>query len=391
MLHTRLLGIGSHGAACSGPGLPLLEANGTHATAPHNQGFSIVTAGMDRLQLVTHEQHLQQLRMGVCAGSESAAPGLDAGIAEAEADNDAAGASGGLAEPAAVPQPLDEAGRRELQRAVVEAPAGSDQASGGPLLIDNDLRLAGCVTWVGRSSLEVTIELADRPAAPSGAGAAGAGQGDWRRRGVAHFILVARLDPAASGGMSMVPLAPVTPQEAELAAQGAARNEERRLKRAAEAAALQRQLGDGSSAGAEGGQDAALLQRLVARARQQQVEQWQQAHGRPSASGGGAEGAPAVVPMGTTALRTPVIMHHQDRNITNAVFGGHVRGALALGKGWLTSAVRVCGLLHLGFTRTPVKLTQCSPPRASRSCAAPTRPPTQRPRCTRASTQSRCP
>ena len=305
---------------------------------------------MDRLQLVSHEQHLQQLRLGVCAGDDAdAAPSGGCGPEGGAAADGAV--SDGVAGPALAPAPLDEAARRDLQRAVVEAPAGSDQASGGPLLIDNDLRLAGCVTWVGRSSLEVTIELADRPAALcSGAGAQGgaaeggsaegpdelfAAGGGWRRRGVAHFILVARFDPAAPAGGRMVPLEPVTPEEAELVAQGAARNEERRLKRAAEAAALESQLSGGASAGSGGGgQDAVLLQRLVARARQQQAEQWEQVHGRSGGGGvgGGAasEGGLPVVPMGATALRTPVIMHHQDRNITNAVFGGHVGAGVAL-------------------------------------------------------------
>jgi acyl-CoA hydrolase len=304
------------------------------------QNFAIVTAGVDRLQLVTHEQHVQQLRLGACANADGcngngAEPpaGSPCPAATAEADGAVSDGADWAAPPA--PAALDEATRRELQRAVVEAPAGSDQACGGPLLIDNDLRLAGCVTWVGRSSLEVTIELADRPRAQM-EGAAGAGGGEapalgaegtsgsrggWRRRGVAHFILVARIDPAGGGAERAPQLVAATPEEEALLAEAAARQEERRVKRAAEADASAAQL---AGAPPTIGPDALLLQQLVARAREQQAEKWQQQ--RRGGSGAGASGAdgPQAVPMGTTALRTPVIMHHQDRNITNAVFGGHV-------------------------------------------------------------------
>lgn len=190
---------------------------------------------------------------------------------------------------------------------------------------------AGCVTFVGRSSLEVTLELADRPP-PQSDGASSQGEagglpggatgGGWRRRGVAHFILVARgSDP--KGPLRLNPLQPVTPEEEELCRQAAQRQEERRQKRAADAAAASGQLGATPEA------DIALLLQLVARAKQHQAEQWQPQGLGSSTKGvtdGGEEGeeALAAVPMGSTSLQAPVLMHHQDRNITNAIFGGHV-------------------------------------------------------------------
>jgi len=224
------------------------------------QQFGVVTASMDRLQLVTHEQHVQQLLS-------------------------------------------DDGGQQ--RHAVVEPPAGSagDQSSGGPLLIDNDLRLAGCVAWVGRSSLEVTIELADHPAAPAHYSAAdktcsnGGDGGGWRRRGVAHFVMVVRsADPAVAVGIS--PLLPATPLEHELCRQAALRNEERKLKRQS-----------------SGGSAAPKQQELIASAQQQRAER---AYNKDTQHAVGA------VPMGSTSLQAPVIMHHQDRNVTEAVFGGHV-------------------------------------------------------------------
>ncbi|KAI8462628.1 MAG: hypothetical protein J3K34DRAFT_527607 [Monoraphidium minutum] len=315
-------------------------------------GFSIVTAGMDRLQLVTHEQHLQQLRLGV--GSSGGAPDEPPPPADG-CESDSGGPDGRpLPPPPRAPTPLDAASREELQRAVVGGPG--DAASGGPLLIDNDLRLAGCVTWVGRSSLEVTIELADRPAPPHGSAGGGGGEGapdgdeapaaagGWRRRGVAHFILVARGDPRYSG-VATVPVAAAGCEEEELLAQGAARQEARRLKRAAEAAAAAAEAAGGGAAGP----DALLLQRLVARARQHQAEQWQQQHGG-SSGGAAGDGVPAAVPMGATALRTPVIMHHQDRNITNAVFGGHILRS-AYEAAYATAA------LHAGVHPEPLSMS----------------------------------
>jgi hypothetical protein len=218
-----------------------------------HQGFGVITASMDKLQLVTHEEHAQQLRLAALSLGGGAGAPLDPG-------------------------------------------------SGGPLLIDNDLRLAGCVSWVGRSSLEVTIELANR----HGGGGDG---GAWRRRGVAHFVMVVRsADPTRP--VALQPLAPTTPAEQELCRQAAARHEARRARRQADAAA-----GQGHVAGPE----SALLQALVLQAQQHRAQQWQ-----PRQQAEDGEVSLPAVPMGSTGLQSPVIMHHQDRNITDAIFGGHV-------------------------------------------------------------------
>ncbi|GBF98047.1 hypothetical protein Rsub_10275 [Raphidocelis subcapitata] len=270
------------------------------------EGFAVITAAMDRLTLVTHEQHLQQVRQGLLSGGGGG--GGDGGSSGAEQDV-------GSAEAAALRPPLDAAGRQELQRAVVEAPAGSEASSGGPLLIDNDLRLAGCVAWVGRSSLEVVIELADRPP-PADGSASPTNDADgrgWRRRGVAHFVMVVK-STRPGVPLRLYPLAPATPQEEELCRQAAARQEERRVRRATEVAT------EGAPPSVAG-PDALLLQALVSRAAQQRAEEWR----HHLSSGGGAAGAArAAVPMGATLLRAPIIMHHQDRNITDAIFGGHI-------------------------------------------------------------------
>lgn len=209
--------------------------------------------------------------------------------------------------------------------------------SGGPLLVDHDLRLAGCVAWVGRSSLEVVIELADRPpaagdAAPAGLGAEGwqggagsggepataaaphaaAGSGGWRRRGVAQFVLVVR-GGTKEQPLRARPLAPAAPWEVTLCAHAAARQEARRAKRAADSAAAHpAEVGSsGSSSKAAGGPsstDAALLAALVSRAGQARAEAWQRTN---AAAGGGAIAGSAPVPMSATCLRAPVIMHYQ--------------------------------------------------------------------------------
>jgi acyl-CoA hydrolase len=284
------------------------------------EGFGVITAAMDRLTLVTHEQHVQQVRQGLLS---SGGGNGSSGVVQA------AGSGGGNGVDAtALRPPLDAAGRQELQRAIVEAPAGSEAASGGPLLIDNDLRLAGCVAWVGRSSLEVVIELADRPAPADGSASPtddADGRG-WRRRGVAHFVMVMK-STRPGVPLRLYPLDPATPQEEELCRQAAARQEERRVRRAADAA---KEGGPLSVAGP----DAALLQALVSRASQQRAEEWR--HHLSSSGAGAASALRAAVPVGATLLRAPVIMHHQDRNITDAVFGGHVRALW----GWL---LRGCG------------------------------------------------
>jgi hypothetical protein len=241
---------------------------------------------MDRLQLVTHEQHVQQLRAAASA-ARPASPPADSGSGRQPGG---AGDGGGAAVAAAA-----KAARAELAAAIVDTPggAGGDGASGGPLLTQNDLRLAGCVAWVGRSSLEVVIELADR--------APGADAGGWRRRGEARFVLVAKATDPAAGPLRIRPLAPGTPAEEELCAAAAARQEARVARRAAEAAAAAAQAAGGAAAAAAAavGPDAARLTALVSRARQHRVEQWQ---ARSSTAGGGGAAA-AAVPMGATSLQ----------------------------------------------------------------------------------------
>lgn len=77
----------------------------------------------------------------------------------------------------------------------------------GKILPDEDIRISGHVTWVGRSSAESTLHLEQKR------------DGQWHRVTEASFVMVAR-DPLNRGSAVLNPLTLETPEEKKLFEQG---------------------------------------------------------------------------------------------------------------------------------------------------------------------------
>lgn len=152
--------------------------------------------------------------------------------------------------------------------------------------VDRDLRLEGCVTWVGRSSAEVCIDMLSQR---------GDGQ-DERRHGTAVFVMVART-LRTNEAFELPPLALETEEERRRFERGAL-NRARRLVESENSLDRQPPTSD----------ERVIIHNLFMQ----------------TAKNGGALDRERFEWMESTTLRKAEVMHSQDRNINGKIFGGHL-------------------------------------------------------------------
>ena len=218
-----------------------------------------------------------------------------------------------------------------------------------PIAADRDLTLEGCVTFSGRSSLNISIDVL--PAAGSGGGGGG-GSASGGPVLQAHTTFVAR---DAEGSAVAVPhLIPSTPQEVTLWEAGRRATEERRLKSttsllrvpptACELAGVHGKF-LGMVAGGGGGGGGSGLAWASPRSASAVARTL-------SASGG--------VTTESTRLSSTHVTHPQDKNVYGRVFGGHLMRLAyetAWACGWRATAhaPRFLGMSDVLFRR-PVEV-----------------------------------
>ncbi|GIL57596.1 hypothetical protein Vafri_12790 [Volvox africanus] len=165
----------------------------------------------------------------------------------------------------------------------------------GEVSLANDLRMAGQVVWSGRSSMEVMIELSHQ--------APGSRPDEWRFIGLAFFVLVARtLDRTAAAEVPA--LVPETQREMELFEQGKIHMQQRQQRRDSHWARRP-----------PTSQEVALVHDLI---RQQHLHKPTSHHHHHHNHNQDA------VPMHRTVLQNCCLMHSQDRNVFDVIFGGHL-------------------------------------------------------------------
>ncbi|KAF8065712.1 grwd1 [Scenedesmus sp. PABB004] len=196
-----------------------------------------------------------------------------------------------------------------------------------PLTIGADLRVAGCVAWAGRTSMEVLVEVSTEAPRPSGDG----GPPRWVHRAVAHFLMVLRPTGDSTGAPDVPRVAPQT--ELERLHFDAA--EER-----AAVSRAKRKSGRLMGSEPEGDEVRLVYDLAEAQLRRQLARQEAEAEAarggdpplqrRASVTSGAmlapahGDGALAPVPMSATVRSLVALMHIQDRNNAGAIFGGHI-------------------------------------------------------------------
>eukprot|EP00741_Cyanophora_paradoxa_P015489 tig00020902_g14952.t1 len=168
-----------------------------------------------------------------------------------------------------------------------------------------DLRMRGNVSWVGRSSVEVTIECCQKDEG-----------GHWALN-LRATVLMVSLDRGTQKPVQVNPLNPITERDRELYSHGSGRQEYRK-------------------------QDVASSLKTVPPT----PEELAIIHSLFTASNSSAQGGTTQdwVHMDATALESVVLMHPQKRNIHGKIFGGYVM-RLGFDLAWSVAS------LHL---RTPV-------------------------------------
>lgn len=184
------------------------------------------------------------------------------------------------------------------------------------LSLEQDFRLAGTVTWTGRSAIEVRVEAEARtPERPDSV---------WSHVGQARFTMVARSHPDLKGSWAVPAVRPETPAQAELQREGALAKA-RRVQR--EATSLRRHPPTSH--------EMKLLHEML--------------------TSGVRPGDGTHVSMASTRRSNLQIMHSQDRNNHNRIFGGMLmREAFELAHA--AAAVFAGGLDHV----SPVSIDDIS-------------------------------
>eukprot|EP00198_Chlamydomonas_reinhardtii_P002737 XP_001692073.1 predicted protein [Chlamydomonas reinhardtii] len=163
----------------------------------------------------------------------------------------------------------------------------------GEMTLSHDLRMAGQVVWAGRSSMEVLIELSRRESS----------QQAWTFLGLARFVLVART-PDRTAAADVPVLLPQTPRERELFEQGQKHMQLRNQRRDTHTARKPPTV-----------EEVALVHDLIRNHHLARTLASHHHHHSPSAD---------AVPMARTGLQSSVLMHSQDRNAFDVIFGGHL-------------------------------------------------------------------
>ncbi|GFR48797.1 hypothetical protein Agub_g10747 [Astrephomene gubernaculifera] len=166
----------------------------------------------------------------------------------------------------------------------------------GEVSLAHDLRMAGQVVWAGRSSMEVLIEVSYQLP----------GAAQWNYMGRAFFVLVART-PDRKRAAEIPALTVQTARERELFMQGQLHMRQRQQRRDSHWARKAPTV-----------EEIAIIHDLI---RTHHFSQPATA----SSSNGQSLAAPAnIVPMRRTVLENSCLMHTQDRNVWDVIFGGHL-------------------------------------------------------------------
>ncbi|GLC47996.1 hypothetical protein PLESTB_000047700 [Pleodorina starrii] len=190
----------------------------------------------------------------------------------------------------------------------------------GEVTLANNLRMAGQVVWSGRSSMEVMIELSHQsPGAPPG---------NWDFIGVAFFVLVSRsLDRTAAAEVPV--LVPETQRERELFEQGKSHMLQRQHRRDSHWARRP-----------PSAEEIALVHDLIRTHTLHRASSHHHHHHQQQQE---------AVPMSRTVLQNCCLMHSQDRNVFDVIFGGHLL-SLAYEHAFATAA------LHAGEYCDPLSM-----------------------------------
>ncbi|EFJ49462.1 hypothetical protein VOLCADRAFT_117261 [Volvox carteri f. nagariensis] len=174
-----------------------------------------------------------------------------------------------------------------------------DRHVAGEVTLANNLRMAGQVVWAGRSSMEVMIELSHQ--------APGADPNQWNFIGLAFFVLVART-PDRTAAAEVPLLVPETSREMELFEQGKVHMQQRQQRRDAHWARRP-----------PTGEEVALVHDLIRQHHLHRIGNYHyhHHHHHPQQHG-------ETVPMSRTVLQNCCLMHSQDRNVFDVIFGGHL-------------------------------------------------------------------
>lgn len=148
---------------------------------------------------------------------------------------------------------------------------------------DLDVRLRGFVTYVGKSSMEVTIAIESHHMTS---------EEEWSLNAMAKFVFVARTKDA-SEAVTVPRLLVDTQREKDIVAMGAARHQYR-LRRSEQSLFRQPPTAE----------ESALLHKLLI--------------------GGGSAAGTCQVPMKSTEMTSIRLCHPQERNVHNLIFGGHL-------------------------------------------------------------------
>ncbi|KAG2435700.1 hypothetical protein HXX76_006899 [Chlamydomonas incerta] len=165
----------------------------------------------------------------------------------------------------------------------------------GEVTLSHDLRMAGQVVWAGRSSMEVLIELSRRECS----------QQAWTFIGLARFVLVART-PDRTAAADVPALVPQSDRERELFEQGQKHMQLRNQRRDTHTARKPPTV-----------EEVALVHDLIRNHHLARTLAAHHHHHSPRDS-------PDAVPMARTELQSSVLMHSQDRNAFDVIFGGHL-------------------------------------------------------------------
>ncbi|GIL91009.1 hypothetical protein Vretifemale_18702 [Volvox reticuliferus] len=191
----------------------------------------------------------------------------------------------------------------------------------GEVSLANNLRMAGQVVWAGRSSMEVMIELSHQ--------APGSPPDEWRFIGLAFFVLVARtLDRTAAAEVPA--LVPETQREKELFEQGKVHMQQRQQRRDSHWARRP-----------PTSHEVALVHDLIRQHHLHRVTSHHHHHLHHQHQ--------EAVAMHRTVLQNCCLMHSQDRNVFDVIFGGHLL-RLAYEHAYSTAA------LHAGEYCDPISM-----------------------------------
>ncbi|KAG2501728.1 hypothetical protein HYH03_000228 [Edaphochlamys debaryana] len=173
----------------------------------------------------------------------------------------------------------------------------------GEVTMAHDLRAGGQVVWAGRSSMEVRIELysCDRRSSPPDV---------WNFIGLAYFVFVSRT-PDRTAAADVPPLTPRTEREKALFEAGKAHMQSRTHRRESHWARKPPTAAEVSLV-----HDLVRNQHLYRKSPHAQHSM----HGQRGPSGAQQDS----VPMRDTELQSSTLMHSQDRNAFNVIFGGHL-------------------------------------------------------------------